>query len=76
MGGCVTSEKRLELAARCAQLVRVQIERNGGVYDGGSMAPNLQSIVDLAHVDSDCLDGAEKQVAELERRYKLTEGDW
>lgn len=62
----LTPEKRIELMTRTACLVRELIERNDGHYDGGTMAPNIQSVIDLGHVDEQHLVGAEEDIARLE----------
>lgn len=62
----MTPEKRMELMARCAALVRRQIERNGGRYDGAAFAPNLQSVIDLASIDEAHLVGVEERITQLE----------
>lgn len=60
---------RLEAAARIAQLIRVNIENNSGLYHG-TMIPNLQSIVDLAHLPDEYLDldTIESQIVVMEKR--------
>jgi hypothetical protein len=73
----VTDKKRLELAARCANLVRARIDANGGRYDG-TAAPNLQSVIDLATADARFLVGVEDGIAALEREvlgHNAAKGD-
>ncbi len=69
----MTDQKRLELVARCASLVRSNIDAAGGVYDG-RMVPNLQSVIDLATVDERHLIGVEKSLVALERARTSPEG--
>jgi hypothetical protein len=62
----VTDQKRIELMCRCVVLVRAQIEANGGRYDGGAFAPNLQSVIDLGTVDEALLADVEDRLILLE----------
>lgn len=61
---------RLEAAARIAQIIRVNIEKNGGRYHG-SMVPNLQSIVDLAWVPDEHFVGVPEQIIAMERKLGI-----
>jgi hypothetical protein len=67
----MTDGERLSFVPRIASLVRTQIENNGGVYDGGSMAPNIQSIIDVCVVEEKYLKGIEKQLIFLEKKINL-----
>jgi hypothetical protein len=62
----VNAEKRLALIVRVVGLLRGEIERAGGRYDG-SMTPNLTSITDLATIEDRYLGAVEQDLAALER---------
>lgn len=61
----MTAEKRLELVVRCTNLLRGEIERNSGRYDG-RMVPNLTSITDLCTIEDAYLSDAENSIVTLE----------
>jgi hypothetical protein len=66
----MTPEQRLKLVPRVVHLLRLEIAKNGGRYDGG-MVPNLTSIQDLCVMPSGALGNIEAQVAELERAREI-----
>lgn len=60
----MSPENRLKAAALCAAIIRKKIEMNDGRYSG-SFVPNLQSIIDLATIESrylppDAMDNIER----------------
>ena len=63
----MTAEERIKLVPRVVELLRLEIERNGNVYDG-RMVPNLTSISDLCTAPSALIETAEASVADLERQ--------
>lgn len=61
----LTPENRLRLICRIVRLLREEIERSGGRYDG-RMVPNLTSITDAATIEDGALVGAMATVERLE----------
>lgn len=67
----MSPEKRIELMIRTVALLRVAIENNNNVYSG-TLAPNLQSIVDLGTINNEqLLLEAEQDIEKVEKKFRL-----
>lgn len=60
-----TGQRRLQLITMTAAVLRMNIEANGNVYDG-LLAPNMQSISDLAMLPDSYLEEHPELLSELE----------
>lgn len=67
----MTAEQRLQLIPRIVRLLYVEIERNGGRYDG-RMVPNLTSIGNMCEASDEALAGIEEKLAALEAERGVT----